>query len=110
MKDMGMSYFLDFWNVNDFSKFFMYCFYFGLRVSYPVNQLIIRRRFDPETGEIEVENHTDGDAVSDEDRALMNTLHTDSGYTQMISILNGILVLQAFVKFLFYLRVNEKVG
>lgn len=32
------------------------------------------------------------------------------GYTQMMSILNAILVLQAFIKTLFYLRVYEMVG
>lgn len=60
MKDMGWSYFLDFWNINDFSKFFMYVMYFYLRYSYPYNQIL------DTTGKDNRENEH---------------LHLDSGYT-----------------------------
>jgi len=40
MGDMGLGYFCDFWNINDFSKFFLYVGYFILRLRNPTNQII----------------------------------------------------------------------
>ena len=40
MGDMGLGYFCDFWNINDFSKFFLYVGYFILRMRSPTNQII----------------------------------------------------------------------